>query len=90
LRDQTGRYILLQTVSVLVLGLCIEEIVNMHAILEILMGGAVLIVGFFLTYMSSHMISEKKLGCRIPLPWEKKTAKVFDKSDIKYRDGDNT
>jgi hypothetical protein len=77
-------------VSVLVLGLCIGEIVNMHAILEILMGGAILFVGFFLTYMSSHMVSEKKLGRRIPLPWEKKPPKVFDKSDIKYRDGDNT
>ena len=54
------------------------------------MGGAILIVGFFLTYMSSHMVSEKKLGRRIPLPWEKKPPKVFDKSDIKYRDGDNT
>ena len=62
----------------------------MHAILEILMGGAVLIVGFFFTYMSSHLVSEKKLGHRIPLPWEKETRKLFDKSYIKYRDGDNT
>lgn len=43
--------------------------------------------------MSSHIISEEKAGKRIPLPWErmfKKERKVFDKSDIEYRDGDNT
>jgi hypothetical protein len=62
----------------------------MHAILEILMSGAVLIVGFFFTYMSSHMVSEKKAGHTIPLPWEKENRKVFDKANIKYRDGDNT
>ena len=32
---------------------------------------------------------EEKKGKCIPLPWEKKR-KIFDKSDIEYRDGDNT
>lgn len=71
----------------------------------------------FFAYMSSHLVSEKKAGHTIPLPWERKNAKqsveskrsktngkrskkqnanvsqatgVFDKSKIKYRDGDNT
>tara|TARA_B100000900_G_scaffold415327_1_gene444800 strand:- start:454 stop:582 length:129 start_codon:yes stop_codon:yes gene_type:complete len=40
-------------------------------ILEIL-GGIVLLAGsFFFAYMSSHMVSEKKAGHTIPLPWEK-------------------
>jgi len=71
----------------------------------------------FFAFMSSHLVSEKKAGHTIPLPWERKNAKksvdskrsktngkrskkqnanvsqatgVFDKSKIKYRDGDNT
>ena len=52
---------------------------------------AVLIIGSaYLTFMSSHIVSEKKAGHRIPLPWEKKKYKVFNKADIEYRDGDNT
>jgi len=80
--------------------------------------GVVLVVGmFFFAYMSSHLVSEKKAGHTIPLPWEKGNAKqtddsngsqtdgakrkkqnanasaeglVFDKSKVKYFDGDNT
>lgn len=45
----------------------------------------------FFVYMSSHMISERKTGKTIPLPWEKGYKfKLFNKDDVKYRDGDNT
>ena len=40
-------------------------------------------------YMQTHINEEQKRGKSIRLPWEKKT-KPFDKSDIEYRDGDNT
>jgi hypothetical protein len=43
------------------------------------------------------MIEERKRGEFLPLPWEKggwlrngENRKIFNKSDIKYRDGDNT
>ena len=42
-------------------------------------------------YGSAHVAEEQKQGKYIPLPWEKiNNNKVFDKSDIKYTDGDNT
>ena len=43
--------------------------------------------------MSSHLVSEKKLGKIIPLPWESKSGEPgkFDKQGVaKYNDGDNT
>ena len=51
-----------------------------------------LLVGMaFFTYMSVHMVEERKKGKTILLPWEKGyKLKCFDKSDVKYRDGDNT
>ena len=58
-------------------------------ILESIMGIALLVVGGYLAFMSSHINSEMKAGKNIPLPWERKR-KLFDKSDIEYRDGDNT
>ena len=37
---------------------------------------AVLIIGSaFLAYMSNHLVSEKKAGHSLPLPWEKKKNK---------------
>ena len=34
--------------------------------------GILLIIGTaYFAYMSSHLVSEKKKGKRIPLPWEK-------------------
>jgi len=51
------------------------------------------------TYIGIHMSFEKDSKKHIPLLWEpggllynlfKKEQKQFDKSDIKYRDGDNT
>jgi len=41
-------------------------------------------------YGSAHVAEEQKQGKYIPLPWETTNNKVFDKSDIKYTDGDNT
>jgi hypothetical protein len=53
---------------------------------------AVLITIFtaWFAYMSAHCVEEQRQGKNIRLPWEKKTIKQFDKSDIEYRDGDNT
>jgi hypothetical protein len=62
--------------------------------------GIVIVIGAgFFAFMSSHIVSEKKAGKTIPLPWEKKrlnnnspdmgTGK-FDKQRVPYRDGDNT
>lgn len=46
---------------------------------------------FLCTYISCHIVEERRAGKYIPLPWEKKTTPpLFDKSKIKYRDGDNT
>lgn len=41
-------------------------------------------------YGSSHVAEEQRTGKYIPLPWEKINNKTFDKSNIKYTDGDNT
>lgn len=59
-------------------------------IINFLVGLLFTIGAFFFMYMSSHVNSERKLGKTIPLPWEKNKRKIFNKSDIKYRDGDNT
>lgn len=61
-------------------------------ILSIIAGSlAVALAGFF-AYMSNHLVSEKKAGRTLPLPWERynKTKQNFDKSSVKYTDGDNT
>lgn len=78
--------------SVLALDLYTEVNVNMlFEILEFLLGVFVCIIGLSFVYMSVHMVEEKKRGKNIPLPWEKDYKfKCFDKSNIKYRDGDNT
>ena len=44
----------------------------------------------FMAFMSTHVVNEQKHGRIIPLPWETTKRKIFDKSNIKYRDGDNT
>jgi hypothetical protein len=58
-----------------------------------------LMIFTMLTYIGIHMSFEKDSKKHIPLLWEpggllynlfKKEQKQFDKSDIKYRDGDNT
>ena len=42
----------------------------MVSLFEFILGSIVCIVAFFFAYMSSHLVSEKKAGHRIPLPWE--------------------
>ena len=62
-------------------------------ILETIVGIAFLIGAGYFAFMSSHINSEIKAGKQLPLPWESNTLrprKLFDKSEIKYRDGDNT
>ena len=65
------------------------------------LGAVVLIVAFFFfSYLGIHIVFEKDAKKTIPLIWEKggilhkllnrKDYEVFDKSKIKYRDGDNT
>lgn len=68
----------------------------MEDILNQIFAGVLLLVALVLTYIGCHMSVEKDKGEYIPLLWEKggllnKTYhKVFDKSKVKYFDGDNT
>ena len=89
----------------------------MMEVINFILGVVLIVVMFFFAYMSSHLVSEKKAGHTIPLPWEKRNAiqtddsngsqindakrtkqnanasaktGVFDKNQVKYRDGDNT
>ena len=58
----------------------------------------IILVGFGIlgVFVSSHIKEEKKQGKFLPLPWEKGgwlrggSPKIFNKDDVKYRDGDNT
>ena len=71
-------------------------------ILENLVGIIFVSVFFIFSYIGIHMSFEKDAKKSIPLIWEKGgilhkflkpqeyTDGVFDKSKIKYRDGDNT
>jgi len=43
----------------------------MIEVLNFIIGVVLVIAGFFFAYMSSHLVSEKKAGKTIPLPWEK-------------------
>tara|TARA_B100002019_G_scaffold293504_1_gene321660 strand:+ start:6670 stop:6858 length:189 start_codon:yes stop_codon:yes gene_type:complete len=54
--------------------------------------GSVFIIGAgWFAYMSFHVGEENRKNKYIPLPWEKGGIfRPFDKSDVKYRDGDNT
>jgi len=64
--------------------------------LEYLLGFIILFVAVLITYVSIHMEQEKYEGKTLPLPWEKGgwmrggKPKIFNKSDVVYRDGDNT
>ena len=62
----------------------------MMEVINFILGAVLIVVMFFFAYMSSHLVSEKKAGKTIPLFWEEDRTKPFDKSDIEYRDGDNT
>ena len=69
-------------------------------ILTNLFGFLLVGVFFLFSYIGIHMSFEKDAKKTIPLIWEKggilhkflkpKEYEVFDKSKIKYRDGDNT
>jgi len=69
-------------------------------ILTNLMGLALTTMFLLFSYVGIHMVFEKDAKKTIPLIWEKggilhkflkpKEYEVFDKSKIKYRDGDNT
>jgi hypothetical protein len=69
-------------------------------ILTNLFGFLLVGVFFLFSYVGLHMVFEKDAKKTIPLIWEKggilhkflkpKEYEVFDKSKIKYRDGDNT
>lgn len=53
------------------------------------------ILAFFtmglLVYLGYHAAAEKDEGKYIPFFWERKpSTKLFDKSHVQYRDGDNT
>lgn len=48
-----------------------------------------MVAGLF-AFMTSHIIQEEREGRIIPLPWEREKRKLFDKSDLEYKDGDNT
>jgi hypothetical protein len=70
----------------------------MH-ILQLFAGAAFVILMFLFVYIGQHIQEESHQGKGLPMMWEpgglwsrcfKKARKTFDKSDIKYRDGDNT
>jgi len=58
--------------------------------LQFLIGIIFTLFAFWFAYMSFHVNEEQRRGKYIRLPWENKKRKQFDKSDIEYRDGDNT
>lgn len=65
-------------------------------LLEMLIGIiAVALAGTFV-YVGAVVSEEEKRQTRIPLiweedhPWFQKTNKLFNKTDVKYTDGDNT
>lgn len=78
-------------VNVLAQDSFIEETASMFEILEMLFGIVVIFVFALIAYLSVHIAEEQKQGKIIPLPWERKPSnKLFDKSHVQYRDGDNT
>ena len=64
--------------------------------MDMMVGIILLIVAILCLYVQFHMEREKYKGKGLPLPWEeggwmrKIKRKIFDKSDVVYRDGDNT
>ena len=67
------------------------------------LGISLIILMALFVYVSSVVVEEQKRGKRIPLFWErnfmnrlleksfqKKANKLFNKDQLKYRDGDNT
>jgi len=63
----------------------------MFEILQMLFSIAAFFMFALIAYLSVHIVEEEKQGKTIPLPWERKpSTKLFDKSHVQYRDGDNT
>jgi len=64
--------------------------------METLIGILMLLVMSLFVYMGTHIQEEQRQKKHIPLLWEegglfnKVKKKIFDKSDVVYRDGDNT
>lgn len=58
--------------------------------MDIIIGIIVVSVAGIFAYGSCHVAEEQRQGKRIPMIWERDRRKIFDKSDIEYRDGDNT
>ncbi len=70
------------------------DIINF--IFEFVIPAVLFMVFILFTYVGIHMSFEKDSKKSIPLIWEKGgllnkiKRKIFDKSDVVYRDGDNT
>jgi hypothetical protein len=68
----------------------------MEELLNQIFAGVILIVCMVFAYIGCHMSVEKDAKKHIPLLWEKggflnkQYHKYFDKSNVKYFDGDNT
>ena len=68
----------------------------MYEVLETLFVIGIMFIMFIFAYMSNHVVEEKRQKTYLPLAWEeggflnKTFHKVFDKSEVKYTDGDNT
>ena len=58
-----------------------------YTVLEFAFTLGVIAVMAFFAYMSSHLVSEKKAGHTIPLPWEKKYARKTDDSSGSQTNG---
>ena len=50
----------------------------MIEVINFILGAVLIVVMLFFAYMSSHLVSEKKAGKTIPLPWEKN----YEEQDI--------
>lgn len=76
------------------------EITMLELILGYAGGFALLWISGHVIYMQVHMEEEKRAGKGLPLYWEeggwyynwkhRNDAETFDKSKVKYFDGDNT
>jgi len=58
--------------------------------IEFIIGLILVISAAIFAYGSAHIEEEQRQGRGLNLPWEKQKRKLFDKSDLEYKDGDNT
>ena len=61
-------------------------------VIQFIIGIISVIALFFFVYVSSVIVHEQKTGKPYRMFWEKNNnkRKLFDKSDLEYKDGDNT